>query len=237
MWVRMAKSKRHGFALPAILGILALTGLACATVWRLQWVNQQQLNVHAHLIRNQEIGEGLLPLVLQDILGASKLSSATAGTTTNLRHFAGTDAQTHAFFPSNAQERYKLQLRLGTAMCQAGICVPKTLSNLNAEQWRSLQDQSQPVSVADLPSSDVSAFYWIEIWLDASASEPASSSLLTEAKSAFIYRITVLVKETPSSLSSAPSKPLPNALVVQAIWSRASDKDQIGQWHSRKLLV
>lgn len=233
----MAKSNRCGFALPAILGILALTSLACATVWRVQWVNQQQLNVHALQIRNQEIAEGVLPLVLQDIFGESKLSSATADTATTLRHVAGTDAQTHAFFPTTAQERDKLQLRLGAAMCLTGICAPKTLSNLKAEQWHSLLGQSQPVSVADLPSSDVSAFYWIEVWLDARASEPASSSLLTEAKSAFIYRITVLVKEAPSSWVSAPYKLLPNTLVMQAIWSPATDKALIGQWHSRKLLV
>ena len=54
----MVKTKRSGFALPAVLGILALSSLACATVWRMQWVNQQLLNVQSHLIRNQHIAEG-----------------------------------------------------------------------------------------------------------------------------------------------------------------------------------
>ena len=138
----MAKTKRFGFALPAVLGVLALTSLACATVWRMQWVNQQLLNVQSQLIRNQQIAEGVLSL-------------------------AFTNAQTRAFLPTNALERDKLQLRLGSAMCQAGICTPKTLVNLNAEQWRNLLDQSQPVSMADLPSSKISAFYWVEVWLNA----------------------------------------------------------------------
>jgi len=237
MLVDMAKSKEYGFALPAILGILALTSLTCATLWRMQWVNQQQLNVQARLIRNQEIAKGVFPLVLQDILGTNRSTSATTDSSTDLRHFAGTDAQTHAFFPTNVQEREKLQLRLGAAMCLAGICAPKTLNNLNAEQWGSLLGQSQAVNLTDLPSSEVAAFYWVEIWLDAGATEPVSSSVLAGGKSAFIYRITVLVKEAASSELAAPSKPLPNVQVMQAIWSRASDKDQIGQWHSQKLLL
>ena len=80
----MGKSKKYGFALPAVLGVLALTSLACATVWRMQWVNQQLLNVQLHKIRNQQIAEGVLALVV-------------------------TDAQAHAFYPTNAQERDKLQ--------------------------------------------------------------------------------------------------------------------------------
>ena len=178
----MVKTKRSGFALPAVLGILALTSLACATVWRMQWVNQQLLNVQSHLIRNQHIAEGVLPLVLQDIVGFSATNStninATPDSSTSLRHFAGTDAQTHAFYPSTAKERDKLQLRLGNAMCQAGICAPKTPVDLSAEQWRNLLNQSQPVSMADLPRSNVSAFYWVEVWLNANASELVGSPLL-----------------------------------------------------------
>jgi len=121
----MGESKRSGFALPAVLGILALTILACATVWRMQWVNQQLLNVESHLIRNKQIAEGIFPLVVQDIIGFSATNSTfislTPDSSTSLRHFAGTDAQTHAFYPTTAQERDKLQVRLGNAMCQAGI--------------------------------------------------------------------------------------------------------------------
>jgi hypothetical protein len=178
----MVKNKRSGFALPAVLGILALSSLACATVWRMQWVNQQLLNVQSHLIRNQHIAEGVLPLVVQDIVGFSATNStninATPDSLTSLRHFAGTDAQTHAFYPSTAQERDKLQLRLRTAMCQAGICAPKTPVDLSAEQWRNLLNQSQPLSMADLPSSNVSAFFWVEVWLNANVSELVGSPLL-----------------------------------------------------------
>ena len=225
----MAKSKRSGFALPAVLGVLALTSLACATVWRMQWVNQQLLNVQSHLVIHQQIAEGILPLVVQDIIGASVAS--------------GTDAQTHAFFPSNAQERDKLQLRLGTAMCQAGICAPKTLVNLNAEQWRNLLGQSQPVRAAELPSDKVSAFYWVEVWLNANVSELVSSPLLKTTPavpsppSPFIYRITVLVQDNTSTPTSELTKPRPNTLVMQAIWSRATETAQSGQWHSWKLLA
>ena len=214
----MAKSKRSGFALPAVLGVLALTSLACATVWRMQWVNQQLLNVQSQLIRNQQIAEGVLSL-------------------------AFTDAQTRAFFPTNALDREKLQLQLGNAVCQAGICAPKTLANLNAEQWRNLLDQSQPLSMADLPNSNVAAFYWVEVWLNANVSELVSSPLLKTTPavpshpSPFIYRITVLVQDNTSTPTSELTKPRPNTLVMQAIWSRATETAQSGQWHSWKLLA
>ena len=214
----MAKTKRSGFALPAVLGVLALTSLACATVWRMQWVNQQLLNVQSQLIRNQQIAEGVLSLAFKD-------------------------AQNRAFLPTNALEREKLQLRLGPAMCQAGICAPKTLANLNAEQWRNLLDQSQPVSMVDLPSNNVSAFYWVEVWLNANVSEIVSSTLLKttpdvpSAPSPFIYRITVLVQETSSNAASELPKLRPNTFVMQAIWSRATETAVTGQWHSWKLLA
>ena len=243
----MVKTKRSGFALPAVLGILTLTSLACATVWRMQWVNQQLLNVQSHLIRNQHIAEGVLPLVAQDIVGFSAINSTfisvTPDSSTSLRHFAGTDAQTHAFYPTNAQERDKLQVRLGNAMCQAGICAPKTPVDLSAEQWRNLLNQSQPVSMADLPSSNVSAFYWVEVWLNANVSELVGSPLLQttptvpSAPSSFIYRITVLVQDASSNPTSELSKPRPNTLVIQAIWSRATATALTGQWHSWKLLA
>ena len=243
----MVKTKRSGFALPAVLGILALTSLACATVWRMQWVNQQLLNVHSHLIRNQHIAEGVLPLVAQDIVGFSAINSTfisvTPDSSTSLRHFAGTDAQTHAFYPTNAQERDKLQVRLGNAMCQAGICAPRTPVDLSAEQWRNLLNQSQPLSMADLPSSNVSAFYWVEVWLNANVSELVGSPLLqstpavSSTPSSFIYRITVLVQDASSNPTSELSKPRPNTLVIQAIWSRATATALTGQWHSWKLLA
>ncbi|MEY3514227.1 MAG: hypothetical protein RL420_1250 [Pseudomonadota bacterium] len=201
----MGKSKKYGFALPAVLGVLALTSLACATVWRMQWVNQQLLNVQFHQIRNQQIAEGVLALVV-------------------------TDAQTHALYPATAQDRDKLQLRLGTAMCQAGICAPKTLANLNAEQWRNLLGQSQQVNVSDLPIKDITAFYWVEVWLNAGASQSVQPS-------PFIYRITVLVQQTSPTSASELTKPQPHTLVMQAIWSRATETSPSIQWHSWKLLA
>ena len=201
----MGKSKKYGFALPAVLGVLALTSLACATVWRMQWVNQQLLNVQFHQIRNQQIAEGVLALVVTDI-------------------------QTHAFYPTNAQDRDKLQLRLGTAMCQAGVCAPKTFVNLNAEQWRNLLGQSQQVNVADLPIKDITAFYWVEVWLNAGASQSVQPS-------PFIYRITVLVQEVSPASASELTKPKPHTLVMQAIWSRATETSPSIQWHSWKLLA
>ena len=201
----MGKSKRYGFALPAVLGVLALTSLACATVWRMQWVNQQLLNVQFHQIRNQQIAEGVLALVV-------------------------TDAQTHALYPATAQDRDKLQLRLGNAMCQAGICAPKTLANLNAEQWRNLLGQSQQVNVSDLPIKDITAFYWVEVWLNAGASQSVQPS-------PFIYRITVLVQQTLPTSAAELTKPQPHTLVMQAIWSRATETSPSIQWHSWKLLA
>jgi hypothetical protein len=171
----------------------------------MQWVNQQLLNVQFHQIRNQQITEGVLALVV-------------------------TDAQTHALYPATAQDRDKLQLRLGNAMCQAGICAPKTLANLNAEQWRNLLGQSQQVNVSDLPIKDITAFYWVEVWLNAGASQSVQPS-------PFIYRITVLVQQTSPTSASELTKPQPHTLVMQAIWSRATEKSPSIQWHSWKLLA
>jgi hypothetical protein len=171
----------------------------------MQWVNQQLLNVQFHQIRNQQIAEGVLALVV-------------------------TDAQTHALYPATAQDRDKLQLRLGNAMCQAGICAPKTLANLNAEQWRNLLGQSQQVNVADLPIKDITAFYWVEVWLNAGASQSVQPS-------PFIYRITVLVQQTSPTSASKLTKPQPHTLVMQAIWSRATETSPSIQWHSWKLLA
>jgi hypothetical protein len=227
----MVKAKSIGFALPAVLGILALTSLACAAVWRMQWVHQQLLNVQFHLIRNQQIGDGVLPLVVQDIVGSATMPDADGQT--NLRHFAGTDAQTHAFFPNTPTERDKLQTRLGTSMCQAGICAPRTITELNADQWQNLLDQSQAVISANLPSSAVSAFYWVEVWLNTSATEFSSAPV---PPSPFIYRITVLVRETPSTGAMTPSRPQQNSVVIQAVWSRATLTALSGKWHSWKLL-
>ena len=231
----MGKSKHHGFALPAVMGILALTSLACAVVWRMQWVHQQLLQAQTRLMRNQQIADGVLPLVVQDILGtgASSPSPDAAG---NMRHFAGTDAQSHVFYPNSALEREKLQLRLGASMCQAGICAPKTLANLSANQWRNLLDQSQAVSMANLPTGAVAVHYWVEVWLNANAPEIASSASSTLTPSPFLYRITVLVRETIST-SPTRSLPQPNSLVLQAIWSRATPSASSGQWHSWKLLA
>jgi hypothetical protein len=171
----------------------------------MQWVNQQLLNVQFHQIRNQQIAEGVLALVV-------------------------TDAQTHALYPATAQDRDKLQLRLGTAMCQAGICAPKMLANLNAEQWRNLLGQSQQVNVADLPNKDITAFYWVEVWLNAGASQSVQPS-------PFIYRITVLVQQTLPTSAAELTKPQPHTLVMQAIWSRATETSPSIQWHSWKLLA
>jgi hypothetical protein len=97
--------------------------------------------------------------------------------------------------------------------------------------------------MADLPSSNVSAFYWVEVWLNANMSELVGSPLLQRTpavpstQSPFIYRITVLVQDASSNPTSELSKPRPNTLVIQAIWSRATATALTGQWHSWKLLA
>jgi len=81
-----------------------------------------------------------------------------------------------------------------------------------------------------LPIKDIMAFYWVEVWLNASASQ-------SEQTSPLIYRITVLVQETSPTSASELSKPQPRTLVMQAIWSRTTETSSGIQWHSWKLLA
>lgn len=228
----MVKSNQLGFALPIVLGVLALAGLSCATAWRMQWLNQEHLAVQSRLLRYQHTAEGVFPLVVEDIIGAIQQTAGVA----NLRNTAGEDLQTHVFFPNTLQERDKLQKRIGEAMCQAGICAPKTLVHWSAQQWHSFLGNAQTVRAVDLPHSDISAYYWVEVWLNA---QHASSAAIAPV-SPFIYRITVWVEDAPPLKADEGNRPLvipSNRLVMQAIWSRADSVSVNGQWHSWKLLA
>jgi hypothetical protein len=228
----MVKRAPFGFALPLVLGVLALASLTCATAWQLQWLNQQLLTVQSRLLRHQHIAEGVFPMVVEDITGVITATD----TASSLRNRAGDDSQTHAFFPNTIQERNQLQMRMGGALCRSGICAPKTLVNWNAQQWHNLKDIAQPVSAGALPNSEISAFYWVEVWLNAQQPSPPEHA----PASPFIYRITVLVQATSpgvASLASQAFMPQRHKLVMQAIWSPADSMSSRGQWHSWKLLA
>ena len=220
--------------LPIVTAVLALCCLACAQAWQTIWISQQFLHLQSDLLHSQQLAEAVLPTIVQDIMGTD--ADVEANNLSTLRHSAGSEKQTHAFFPNSVQERSTLQLRLGANFCQAGICSPSTLNSLSATQWRTLVDQSMAIAPNLLPYTKKTVRYWVEVWLNEATWNAASGA------SPFIYRITVLVQDsvpqanTPTSASSSAAL-ASGTLVLQTIWSRISASSPLGQWHSWKLLV
>ena len=203
----------HGFALPTLMVMLALASIATLLALRNLWVNEQLLNAQADQLRTEHKAEALLPVALADILGASTPSDGSA----NLRHTAGSNTQSHAFFPASMAEYDLLRQRLNTATCGAGICAPYTLdANANkASYWKAITTTAMPVNAPDTPYGNNTAWYWVEVF-------PSTSAQNTT----FIYRITTLANGVmPSSTT-----------VLQAIWVRNNFTSPAGQWRSWHVL-
>lgn len=208
-----------GFALPTLMIMLALASIATLLALRNLWVNAQLLNAEADQLRTQHKAQAVLPVALADLLGVGTNNNGNV----NLRHTAGDNTQTHAFFPVSMAEYDVLHQRLNTGTCSAGICAPNTLDAkaTKASHWKQQTATAMPVSATDTPYGDDTAWYWVEVFpqLNSSATPGLSSA-------PFVYRFTTMAKGViPGSTT-----------VLQAIWVRDTPTAKSGQWHSWHLL-
>ena len=217
---RLRRRPRHhlGLALPTVMAVLALVGLAALTGWRNLRGTEWLLNAEADLLRTQHSAEAALPLALQDILGPATDAQGNI----NPRHTPGNDAQTHAFFPTSLSERDTLRQRLGAQACVSGICAPSGAPTRSASEWQAMTSVAWPLSGADTPYGDNTTWYWVEVLVDATPLNPSLP---------FVYRITVLARGV-----------LPGtAVVLQALWSAPASpvagSTSGGTWHSWQLLA
>ena len=211
----------QGFALPTLLVILSLASIATLLAMRNLWVNDQLLNAEADQLRTQHKAEALLPVALADILGATTNKDGTL----NLRHTAGNATQTHAFFPASMGEYELLRQRLTTekSQCSAGICAPNILDAklVKASYWKTHTASAMPVTAADTPYGENTAWYWVEVFAHGSTSTANSPSTPP-----FVYRITTLANGViPGSTT-----------LLQAIWVRNTPTSNTGQWRSWQVL-
>jgi Tfp pilus assembly protein PilX len=211
----------QGFALPTLMVMLALASIATLLAMRNLWVNDQLLNAEADQLRTQHKAEAVQPVALADILGAATNKDGT----TNLRHTAGNATQTHAFLPTSMGEYDLLRQRLSTetSQCSAGICAPNTLDAkvIKASYWKTQTASAMPVSAADTPYGDNTAWYWVEVF-----PQRNTSTANTPSSPPFVYRITTLANGVmPGSTT-----------VLQAIWVRNTPTSNTGQWRSWHVL-
>jgi Tfp pilus assembly protein PilX len=211
----------QGFALPTLMVILSLASIATLLAMRNLWVNDQLLNAEADQLRTQHKAEALLPLALADILGATTNKDGTL----NLRDTAGNATQTHAFFPASMGEYELLRQRLTTekSQCSAGICAPNILDAklVKASYWKTHTASAMPVTAADTPYGENTAWYWVEVFAHGSTSTANSPSTPP-----FVYRITTLANGVmPGSTT-----------LLQAIWVRNTPTSNTGQWRSWQVL-
>jgi hypothetical protein len=201
--------------------ILSLASIATLLAMRNLWVNDQLLNAEADQLRTQHKAEALLPVALADILGATTNKDGTL----NLRHAAGNATQTHAFFPASMGEYELLRQRLTTekSQCSAGICAPNILDAklVKASYWKAHTASAMPVTAADTPYGENTAWYWVEVFAHGSTSTANSPSTPP-----FVYRITTLANGVmPGSTT-----------LLQAIWVRNTPTSNTGQWRSWQVL-
>jgi hypothetical protein len=201
--------------------ILSLASIATLLAMRNLWVNDQLLNAEADQLRTQHKAEALLPVAFADILGATTNKDGTL----NLRHTAGNATQTHAFFPASMGEYELLRQRLTTekSQCSAGICAPNILDAklVKASYWKTHTASAMPVTAADTPYGENTAWYWVEVFAHGSTSTANSPSTPP-----FVYRITTLANGViPGSTT-----------LLQAIWVRNTPTSNTGQWRSWQVL-
>ena len=208
----------QGLALPTVLAVLTLVGLAALVGWRNLRVTEWLLNAEADLLRTQHSAEAALPLALQDILGAAVDAQGNA----NPRHTPGSNAQTHVFFPANISERDTLRQRLGAQACVSGICAPDGAPSRSASEWQTMTSSAWPIGAVDTPYGANTAWYWVEVLVDATPLNPSTP---------FVDRITVRARGV-----------LPGtAVVLQTLWSSPAShvpgNVSGGTWHSWQLLA
>ena len=196
---------QQGLVLPTLMVMLSVASLGALLAWRHLWVNDQLLNAEADELRTQQQAEAVLPIAVQDIVGNAAVS---------LRHTMGSSTDTHVFFPNTLSDYRVLQQRLGSAICQAGICAPPSSTLLQkAGDWKAQTHTAMAISTDDSPYGAQTAWYWVEVFVE-------------DNNDAFVYRITILAQGiSPSSTR-----------VVQTIWKRDNAQSATGQWHSWRVL-
>ena len=208
----MKRIKRDaGFALTTLMVILALASIAALLAMRNLWVNEKMLNAEADQLRTQQKAEAVLPVALTDIVGTSTTNSGDV--TPNLRHTAGTNTQTHAFFPTSLKDYDILRQRLGANSCSAGICAPNSLDPQSSQTsyWHAQMATAMAVAANDTPYTTTG--YWVEVF-------PQTNT------TSFVYRITALANGVmPGSTT-----------VLQAIWIRDTPTSSTGHWRSWHVL-
>lgn len=215
------KHMARGFALPTLMVMLSLASIATLLAMRNLWVNDQLLNAEADQLRALHKAEAAMPVVLADIMGSSTNSDGP----NHLRHTAGNTTQNHAFFPTSMADYDLLRQRLSTEPnpCNAGICAPHTLDPkaMKAGYWKTQTASAMPVSAADTPYGDNTAWYWVEVF-----PQDGANAATATARPPFAYRITALAHGViPGS-----------ATVLQAVWAKHSNTSLTGQWHSWHVL-
>ena len=193
-----------GLAMPMVIVLSCL----CSVLLLAQWRNlamAQALGRSAGLRwQLKQSALETLRLAVDDI----RLSQDDA------RHHMGTTSDSHAFFPTTAQQWQVLQSRLALNDCQTGICRPLGADNATLTPWltRLIQAQNAP------SPSGQSARYWVEVI-------PAQTANAGDAP--FLYRITALAQNSEGGAQSG----------WQALWrpssedaSRASTSLQAVEW-------
>ncbi len=195
--------------------MLALASIATLLACRNLWVNDLLLNAEADQLRTQQKAEAVLPLAVSDIVGSVNPPHNTGEVAPNLRHTAGNATQTHAFFPITMAEYDELHQRLSAVTCSTGICTPNALEALatKASYWKTQTTTAMTVSAADTPDGANTAWYWVEVFPQASSNN-------------FVYRITTLAHGVMPGSST----------VLQAIWTRNTSTSTTGHWQSWHVL-
>jgi Tfp pilus assembly protein PilX len=208
-------TQHHGLALPTLLALLTLASLATLLAMRNLWVNEQLLNAEADQLRTQHKAQAALPIAIQDIVQTATTINEAGEVTPNLRHTAGSEGQTHAFFPNTFAEYDTLRQRLGAETCRSGICAPNTLDSTStqASYWKGQIHTAMPLSASETPYGADSTGYWVEVFPYADTQT-------------FVYRITV------SAYGMLPS----SHTVLQTIWTRNTPTSTTGKWQSWHVL-
>ena len=229
---RIYRRCAKGIALPTVLVMLLLSSLLALSGWRDIWLNEKRLQARADVLRTQWLADASLHAALDDVLQRGPLTGDPTNNDLSQRYDMGSAEQQHVFIPRDAEQLGVLRLRLGTRVCQDGICAPdkplappyepaKPLPSVIGF-WQSWASSAMTVVAQNKPQPSGDARYWIEIF---------SITDVPEAPT-LVYRITAMA----TGLKSA--KPV----VVQAIWGPVQNTQEQtnqtaqGRWLSGTVL-
>lgn len=218
------KTGAKGLALPTVMVLLSIASLAASLAMRNLWINDQLLNAEADLVRSRHLAEGVLAIAVQDITQISTSSNALGDATLDLRHTAGSGAQTHAFFPVTMADYEVLRQRLGTRACEAGICAPwPPITSTSASDWKSQIATAMAINTNDSPYGAIPAWYWVEVYPQENTRD-------------FVYRITALTQGVlPGTRTVLQGLWVPTSPTTPAT-NLSNTNITAGQWQSWQIL-